>query len=103
MPAASSPGTSTSSSVAPAIPDASISRNAAARGEPNSALTAAKLPAAATGARVCGGPARGPPADGDQRRLGPEDHPERQRGQGRDDAPGQLDRLRSAARLEPLG
>ena len=54
-PAASSPGTSTSSSMAPPSPEASISRNAPSRGEPSSVLTAAKLPAAATTVAVLGG------------------------------------------------
>src|SRR6202034_192783 len=48
MPAASSPGSITSSSAAPPIPDTSISRNAPIIGEPSSVLIAAKLPADAT-------------------------------------------------------
>jgi hypothetical protein len=45
-PAASSPGASTTPSIAPPIPATSIIRNAAGRGEPRSVLIAAKLPAA---------------------------------------------------------
>ena len=45
-PAASRPGSSTSSSIALLSPAASISRNAPTRGEPSSVLMAAKLPAA---------------------------------------------------------
>ena len=45
-PAASRPGSSTSSSVALLRPAASISRNAPTSGEPSSVLMAAKLPAA---------------------------------------------------------
>ena len=48
MPAASSPGTSRSGSLAPPIPDASIRITAAISGELNTNDTAAKLPAAAT-------------------------------------------------------
>src|SRR5271169_2679006 len=57
-PAASRPGTSTSSSMAPASPEASISRNAPSSGEPSSVLMAAKLPAAATTVAVLGGASR---------------------------------------------
>ena len=57
-PAASSPGTSTSSSMAPPSPEASISRNAPSSGEPSSVLMAAKLPAAATTVAVLGGASR---------------------------------------------
>ena len=57
-PAASRPGTSTSSSMAPPSPEASISRNAPSRGEPSSVLMAAKLPAAATTVAVLGGASR---------------------------------------------
>jgi hypothetical protein len=57
-PAASSPGTSTSSSMAPLSPDASISKNAPSKGEPSSVLMAAKLPAAATTVAVLGGASR---------------------------------------------
>ena len=46
IPAASSPGASTTPSIAPPIPATSIIRNAAGRGEPRSVLIAAKLPAA---------------------------------------------------------
>ena len=59
-PAASSPGTSTRPSTGPPMPDASINRNAPRMGEPNRALMAAKLPAAAITTR-CGG--RGIPFD----------------------------------------
>ena len=57
-PAASRPGTSTSSSVAPPSPDASISRNAPSSGEPSSVLMEAKLPAAATMAVTRSGASR---------------------------------------------
>ena len=100
-PAARRPGTRTSSSMAPAIPDASMRRKAASSGEPNSVLIAAKLPAAAT---IGAGPGRSVPlgepdgADGkpaaerDQRRLGPQHYAEAQRGQCRERHPGKLDR-----------
>ena len=55
IPAASSPGTSTSPSMAPPIPEASIKRNAPTRGDPSRVLTAAKLPAAAIIVAACGG------------------------------------------------
>ena len=53
-PAASRPGTSTSSSVTPPKPIASISRKAPLSGEPSSVAMAAKLPAAPTTALTCG-------------------------------------------------
>jgi hypothetical protein len=55
-PEASSPGTRTSPSVGPPRPEASINRNAAASGDPNRALMAAKLPAAPTTWTACCGP-----------------------------------------------
>jgi len=58
MPAASRPGSSTSSSVAPPSPDASISRKAPSSGEPSSVLMAAKLPAAASMALARAGASR---------------------------------------------
>ena len=57
-PAATRPGTSTSAMVGPARPEPSISRNAASNGEPNSALMALKLPAAAITASALGGASR---------------------------------------------
>ncbi len=51
-PAASRPGTSTSSSIDPPSPVASISKNAPVSGEPSTVLMEAKLPAAATTAWV---------------------------------------------------
>ena len=57
-PAATRPGTSTSPSVGPPSPEASISRNAPSRGDPSSVLTAAKLPAAATTAVAWSGTSR---------------------------------------------
>ena len=54
MPAASSPGTSSSGSLAPPIPDASIRITAAISGELNTNDTAAKLPAAATSVTTWG-------------------------------------------------
>ncbi len=53
-PAASRPGRSTSSSIVPPKPTASISRKAPVRGEPSSVLIAAKLPAAPTTVLTCG-------------------------------------------------
>ena len=44
IPAASSPGSSTTPSIGPPSPDASISKNAPVRGDPSSVLTAAKAP-----------------------------------------------------------
>ncbi len=58
IPAASSPGTSTSPSMGPPRPDASISRKALLRGEPKSVLTAAKLPAAPITLMLCSGRSR---------------------------------------------
>ena len=54
-PAASSPGTSTTPSIGPPSPAASMSRNAPTRGEPRSVLIAAKLPAAPITAIACAG------------------------------------------------
>ena len=53
IPAASSPGSRTSESIAPPSPAASISRNAPSSGEPSRVLMAAKLPAAAIIATAC--------------------------------------------------
>ena len=58
MPAASRPGTSTSPSIGPPSPDASISRNAPMMGEPSSVLMAAKLPAEARTAAAWSGTSR---------------------------------------------
>ena len=110
-PAASRPGTSTSPSMAPPIPDASISRKAPSNGEPNSVLIAAKLPAAATTARGLGrsvpldepdGADGRPAAERDQRRLGAQHHAEAQGGECRERHPGKLDRPAGPARLEPV-
>ena len=57
-PAASRPGTSTSSSMAPPSPEASIRRKAPSSGDPSSVLMAAKLPAAATTVLVLAGASR---------------------------------------------
>ena len=57
-PAASSPGTSTTPSIGPPSPAASSSRNAPRSGDPNSVLTAAKLPAVAITAVACAGASR---------------------------------------------
>ena len=54
MPEASRPGRATRLSVAPAIPAASMMRNAPSRGEPSRVLTAAKLPAEAMTVRAIG-------------------------------------------------
>ena len=54
-PAARRPGTNTTPSIGPAIPETSISRNAPAKGEPKRVLTAAKLPAAAIINTACVG------------------------------------------------
>ena len=110
MPAASSPGTSTSSSVAPPSPDASISRNAPSSGEPSSVLMAAKLPAAATTAFVRSGASRltsriaqiaEPAAQRDQRCLRPEHHAQAQRGQCGQHHAGQLGLRGAGAALNP--
>jgi hypothetical protein len=53
-PAASRPGSSTSSSMELLSPAASMSRNAPTSGEPSSVLIAAKLPAAASMSTACG-------------------------------------------------
>ena len=58
MPAESRPGTSTTPSIGPPSPAASSSRNAPSSGDPNSALTAAKLPAVAITMLACGGASR---------------------------------------------
>ena len=58
MPAASRPGISTSSIMAPPSPVASISRKAPVRGEPSRVAMAAKLPAAATTVWVRAGASR---------------------------------------------
>ena len=55
MPEASSPGSATRLSVAPLTPATSMIRNAPRRGEPNSVLTAAKLPAEAIMVSAIGG------------------------------------------------
>ena len=55
MPAASRPGSSTSGSVAPPSPAASMMITAPITGEPKIAETAAKLPAAAISASACSG------------------------------------------------
>jgi hypothetical protein len=54
IPAASMPGMTSSGRRAPPIPDASIIRTAAIRGEPNRNETAANIPAAATSVPVSG-------------------------------------------------
>ena len=54
-PAASRPGRTTRLSLAPAIPAASMIRNAPSRGEPSSVLIAAKLPADAMMVTAIGG------------------------------------------------
>jgi len=51
IPAASSPGSSTTPSMGPPSPDASISRKALGRGDPNRVLIEAKLPEEASTAR----------------------------------------------------
>ena len=74
-------------------------------GEPSSVLMAAKLPAAAMTTAAVGGASLGQvhgqhaqsAADGDQRRLGSEDHAEAQGGERGQDHPGELDR-RSVSR-----
>ena len=58
-PAASRPGTSTTPSIGPPIPDTSMSRNAPASGEPRRVLIAAKLPAAPITASPVSVPLRG--------------------------------------------
>ena len=57
-PEASRPGSSTTPSMGPPRPEASISRNAPAMGEPRRVLIAAKLPAAATTAVAWAGMSR---------------------------------------------
>ena len=69
MPAESSPGTSTTPSIGPPSPAASSSRNAPSSGDPNSALTAAKLPAVAITMLACGGRVARREADRDARRA----------------------------------
>ena len=54
-PEASSPGSATRLSVAPAMPAASMIRNAPSRGDPSNVLMAAKLPADAMIVRAIGG------------------------------------------------
>ncbi len=54
MPEASRPGRATRLSVAPAIPAASMMRNAPSTGDPSRVLTAAKLPAEAMTVRAIG-------------------------------------------------
>ena len=112
MPAASSPGSITSSSAAPPIPDASISRNAPIIGEPSSVLIAAKLPADATTTFALSGASRlasrtaqtpSPPPRAISGASGPSTIAEAQGRQGSEHDAGQLARRRSAARLEPVG
>ena len=110
-PAASSPGASTTPSIAPPIPATSIIRNAARRGEPRSVLIAAKLPAApittlaiSGASRLTRWMARTPEAaaDRDRRRLRAEDDPEAEGGERGSDDPGELDRRHGSGCLEPL-
>ena len=59
IPAATRPGTSTSPSIGPPSPDASITRKAPVSGEPRRVLTAAKLPEAPRPRwTACGGASR---------------------------------------------
>ncbi len=99
MPAASRPGTSTRPSIGPPRPEASSSRNAPISGEPSSELIAAKLPVAAITAAACRRRVARRQADGehaeraahqDQRRLGTEDGPEGERGEGGEEDAGEL-------------
>ena len=57
-PEASSPGSRIGRSIGPPMPAASMSRKAPLSGDPNRALIAAKLPAAATTASACAGTSR---------------------------------------------
>ena len=99
MPEASSPGRATRLSVAPAMPAASMMRNAPSSGEPSRVLTAAKLPAEAmtvsaigvasflTSRTVSG---REAGADGDERCLGAEHRAQAQGRERRQDDAGQV-------------
>ena len=58
IPAATRPGTSTSPSIGPPSPDASITKKAPVSGEPRRVLTAAKLPEAPTTPMACAGASR---------------------------------------------
>ena len=110
-PAASRPGTSTTPSIGPPSPAASISRNAPTSGEPRSVLIAAKLPAAPITAtafagasflrRWIGEDAQSAP-DRDQRRLRARARPRGRGRERREDDPRQFDRRHRAARLEPF-
>ena len=104
IPAASSPGSSTTPSIGPPSPDASISKNAPVRGDPSSVLTAAKAPGDTQHpgrlVRHIAPPGQPddqggqPAAERDQRHLRAEHGAEDQRRQRRQDDAGQLDRGR---------
>ena len=110
MPAASSPGTSTTPSIGPPSPAASSSRNAPSSGDPSSALIAAKLPAADITAAAVGGASRAasrtastPAAPNAIRGAsGPSRH-QAQRGQRRQRDPGQVLGRDGAGGLEAIG
>ena len=112
IPAASRPGRSTSPSVAPPSPEASISRKAPRSGDPSRALIAAKLPAAATTAPTCCGHVtageahrtdREARAEGDQRGLRTQHHTQAQGRERREHHAGELDRCRRPTGDEPVG
>ena len=106
IPAASRPGSSTTPSIGPPSPAASISRNAPVMGDPSSEATAAKLPAPASTATPWAGTLAPPggaggqhgqaAAQGDQWHLGAEHGAEDQGRQRREDDPGKLNRGRRA-------
>ena len=111
MPAAKRPGTSTTPSMGPLSPDASMSKKAPLRGEPSRVLMAEKLPAAATTLRLCSGrsffrvrthPSGQPTAYGNKGRLGTDHRAESQAGQGCQHHPGQLDPGRWAVHGETV-
>ena len=112
-PAASRPGTSTSSSMDPPSPEASISRNAPVSGRAEQGADGGE--AAGRGHHRLGSGRSVPlgepdredakaAAEGDQRRLGAEHHAQAQGGEGGEHDAGKLDRgWRALARLEPVG
>ena len=112
-PAARRPGRSTSGSVAPPSPVASITSTAPITGDPKIDDTAAKLPAAAISPTACWGASRltsriaivpSPRPTAIKRPFRSEHEPESERRQRRQQHPGQVDRSgRRATGLEPVG
>ncbi len=111
IPAASSPGTSTREPARPAIPDASSSRNAPSRGEPEQRAHRREAAGRAHDGDGLGGgvpldqlhrPGAERRAHRDQRSLRAEDHAQREGGERGQEDPQQLARGRRIVRVEAV-